>query len=404
MSGNESGPEIGAAPVPEPSAPVPEPSRPPGPPEKRVSWGELFFDLVFVFAVTETSTLLAQDHSVAGLVRALIVFVPVYWVWVGTSVQANLHDVDRPRLRLGIFAIALAGLFMALALPDVYGDRALLFAGSYWGARLVLGGPMNLRGIWHAHPYSVSMFGTGPMFVVGALLHGPPREAIWAAAALIDLSTPTVLRSRLKGRHYDAAHLSERFGLFVLIALGESIVAIGASAQSDGAVGVGTGFAVAASFALSCGLWWVYFHFAADAVRHALATARIQLDIMRLVFSYGHLSFIAAIIVATVGMKAAVAAPARQLGWSLTGLLFGATAAYLATFGFTRWVMFRLVSVTRLTAAGVVLIALPAARYVPALAALIGLAVILAVLNVVEFARVERIGWRAVLARRTADA
>ena len=177
------------------------------------------------------------------------------------------------------------------------------------------------------------------------------------------------------------------------------MVAIGSSAR-DGRLTVAVGCAVAAAFALCCGLWWVYFHFAADAVRHSLATARVQLDIIRLVFSYGHLSFIASIIVVAVGMRESVARPGDELSWSTAGLLFGGTALYLATFGFTRWTMFRLVSVTRLTTAAVVLALLPLAPHVPALAAVAALAVVVAVLNVVELLRVGQIGWQAKLSRR----
>lgn len=157
---------------------------------------------------------------------------------------------------------------------------------------------------------------------------------------------------------------------------------------------------MAAVFALTCGLWWVYFQFAADAVRHALATAQVQLNITRLVLSYGHLAFIAAIIAVAVGMHESIANPDLALGWAVAGLLVGGTALYLATFGFTRWAMFRLVSWTRLSAAAVVLLVLPVAPYVSALTTLVLLAVVVAGLNVVEYARVEQIGWRALLAAR----
>ncbi len=98
---------------------------------------------------------------------------------------------------------------------------------------------------------------------------------MWGVSAVLDLSTPTVLRSRLKGLRYDAPHLAERFGLFVLIAIGESAVAVGGAVQFGGRLDAGIGLAVATAFALSSGLWWVYFAFAADAVRHALATAKV---------------------------------------------------------------------------------------------------------------------------------
>jgi len=370
---------------------------------RRVSWAELFFDLVFVFAVTEVSTLIQSDQAAAGLLRALIVFVPIYWVWVGTTIQANLRDVGSPGRRLALFSVALAGFFMALAAPEAYGDRALLFALAYWAARLVLGLPLFVRQRFQVSAYAVSIFLTGPLLVVGALQPVSVREWVWGVSAVLDLSTPTVLRSRLKGMRYDAPHLAERFGLFVLIALGESVVAVGGAVQATGRLDVGVCLAVAAAFALSAGLWWVYFAFAADAVRHALATAKVQLDITRLVLSYGHLALIASVIVVAVGLRDAVASPGQQLSWAVTGLLFGGTALYLATFGYTRWMMFRLVSKTRLAAAGVVLVLLPTGHYLPALASLIGLAAVVAVLNVVEHLRNAQIGWRAVLNRRRAS-
>jgi low temperature requirement protein LtrA len=365
--------------------------------EKRVSWAELFFDLVFVVAVTRVSGLLEDDHSWGHLLRALVVFVPIYWLWVGTSIQTNIQDISRPGLRIRIFAIALAGTFMALSLPEAYGRLGPLYAFAYWLGRLVVGAGM-VRGAIRdrrlpVNPFIVSIVLTGPMLIVGAFVPAPARLAIWGAAALIDLSTPTLMRRMLSSMHYDAGHLTERFGLFVLIALGESVVSVG-TAASAAHLTVVQGFAVAAAFALSCGLWWVYFHFAADAMRHALATAKIQIDVTRLVLSYGHLLFIAAIILVAVGLRESIVAPAHPLSWAFCGLLVGGTALYLASFGFTRWAMFRLVSWTRLSAAAVVLVLLPLAPHVPALATLIGLAVVLAVLNAVELIRVEKIGWR----------
>jgi low temperature requirement protein LtrA len=250
-----------------------------------------------VFAVTEVATLLHADHSGAGAVRALIVFVPVYWTWVGTAVQTNLRDMTSPPLRLAVFAVALTGLFMAIALPEAYGPRAVLFACSYWAARLVLGVLLLTASRWALDPVTVSMVITGPLLVAGALGLSSARPWIWGAAALIDLSTPTALQRRLRGMHFDAPHLAERFGLFVLIGSGESVVAIGASAEATGSITVAVGAAVAAAFVASCGLWWVYFNFAADAVRHALATAAVQLDI----------------IAVGVGMREAVAAPGEVL-------------------------------------------------------------------------------------------
>jgi low temperature requirement protein LtrA len=367
--------------------------------EKRVHWAELFFDLVFVVAVTKVAALIASDHGWPGLLRAAVAFVPIYWTWVGTAIVTNLQDVSRPAMRLRVFAVALAGIFMALALDGAYGDRGMLFAAAYWGGRVVLGwrALTRLRDGVPLNPYTVSMFATGPLLVLGAFLPVEWRTLVWAFAALLDLASPSLLRRRLLGMHLDAGHLAERFGLFVLIALGESVVAIVTSVSPD--VTVLDGATVALAFAVSAGLWWVYFHFAADAVRHSLATAAVQLDIARIVLSYGHLLFIGAIITVSVGLHEAVADARHHLSWPAVALLYGGAALYLATFGLTRWAMFRLVSITRLTAAGVVLVALPLAPFLPSVAAVALLALIVGALNLVELTRNDRIGWRARLAR-----
>ena len=372
--------------------------------EKRVSWAELFFDLVFVIAVTRVSLLIEDEGDGLGLLRALVAFVPIYWLWAGTAIQTNVRDVVRPALQLQVFGVAFTGILLALSLDEAYGRLGLLFACAYWAGRIVLGWRLlgEARSRIPLNPFSVSMFLTGPLLVVGALLPPTPRLIVWAVAAAIDLSTPTLFRRRLRGMRVDAGHLAERFGLFVLIAIGESLVAVASSSPAD--LSLLDGLAIGAAFAVTVGLWWVYFHFAADAVRHALATAQVQTHITRVVLSYGHLLFIASIIVVSVGLHEALHDPAHHLGWPTAGLLYGGAAVFLATFGLTRWAMFRLVSVTRLGAAAVVLLALPAATLIPALGAIALLALLLAALNVLELARVEHLGWQALLRRRSDSA
>jgi len=360
------------------------------PTEKRVTWAELFFDLVFVFAVTEVSSLLHDHHGSSWVLRALIVFVPLYWSWVGTSVLANTQDLTSAASRIGIFAVGLCGLFMALAVPDAYGDRGVLFGCAYLGARIVLA-VMMFRNIPFAiNPIAVGLCVSGPLILVGGLVHGNAREAIWAVAAVIDLSSPTILRNRLRSMRFDPGHLAERFGLFLIIAMGESVVAIGGPAAQSEHLTAGVLWAVAAAFVLTCALWWVYFHFAADAMRYALTTAQVQTHIARHVMTYGHLLLIGSVISIAVGMRESVAHPGHHLSGGVSGLLVGGCALYLASYGYTRWAMFKLVSTTRLTAAVVMLALLPIAPHLPALAALILVAAVLIALNVVEYVRVRR--------------
>ena len=360
-------------------------------PEKRVSWGELFFDLVFVFAVTQLSALLHRDHGWAGVGRTLLVFVPVYWAWVGTTIHANTHDVEQPRERIGIFAVGLCSLFLALGVPGAYGDRAVLFAVAYLVLRwvlLVLVTPG--RGLY-VNPFTVAALVTGPMRLAGALAGGSPQLWLWGIAAVLDVATPALARRRVLLLSFEPNHLPERFGLFVIIALGESIVAIG-TPVAGAHLGVAEGAAVSCAFVIACGLWWVYYQFAASAIRHGLLIATVRADIVRQVLSYAHLVLIGGIIAVAVGLAEAVAHPGHHLGGGYAGLLYGGAAAYLATFGYTRWRMFGKVSTHRLTAGIVAVLLIPLAAAVPGLAALAVLAGLLVGLNTFEYWRVARSG------------
>jgi low temperature requirement protein LtrA len=356
---------------------------------KKVTWAELFFDLVFVFAVTQVSSLLHDDHTWAGVGRALVVFVPVWWAWVGTTIHANMHDVDNPVDRIGIFAVGLGSLFMALGLTDPYGRYGVLFGASYLTLRVLLAALVFRGPRMTVNAFSVALFVTGPLLLIGGLLDGDARVAVWAVAALIDLSVPRLTRRKLALIHFDPAHLPERFGLFVIVALGESIVAVGVSARGEG-LDAGRLAAVAAAFVLACGLWWVYFHFAASAVHHAVATARVQTDIIRQVLAYGHLGLIAGIVAVAVGLAEVVQHPGDHLHLDVAALLLGGSALYLALFGYTRWRMFGTISPTRLVAAAVCLLLLATAPALPALAVLALLAGVVVALNVVEALNVRR--------------
>jgi low temperature requirement protein LtrA len=355
--------------------------------EKRVTWAELFFDLVFVFAVTQVSALLHADHTWSGMGRALVVFVPMYWGWVGTSINANLRDVDNPLDRVAIFAIGLCCLFLALATPDAYGGRGLLFGASYCAIRLILAGLFFHGRRWSLHPFAVSAAVTGPLLLLGGLVHGDAREAIWACAALTDLAIPTLMRSRVRNTRFHTAHLPERYGILVLIALGESIVAIGGPAAQAPDLTAGVVGSVTAAFVLACGLWWVYFVFATGAIQHALEIAEVQSVIVRHVLSWAHLAFVAGIICMSAGMTEVVARPGEALSGEIAGLMFGGVALYLATFNYTRWQMFRIWSKTRTAGAIATVVLAPLATQVPGVAALSMLAAVVVALNAEEYRR-----------------
>jgi len=230
----------------------------------------------------------------------------------------------------------------------------------------------------------VGAYLVGPLLTVGAVLADPVQTWIWLAAALIDLVTPTLLRRRLATVHVDAGHLTERFGLFVLIALGQSLVAIGTPIAGLPDVAPLSYLATGLAFAVTVALWWVYFHHAAQAMRFALATADVQFTVTRHVLTYAHLAFTVAIVLVAVGMAEAVAHPDEHLSRVVSVLLVGGCAIFLTTFGYTRWVMFHLISRTRLTAAAAVLVLLPLFWLLPAWLTLLGMLTVLGTLNLVE--------------------
>jgi low temperature requirement protein LtrA len=362
---------------------------------KRVTWLELFFDLVFVFAVTTASELVRHEHSWVGVFRALVVFIPVFWVWVGGTMHANLHDIDSVRGRLGMFGVAFCGLVLGLTLPATFEHSAVWFAGAYWAARIVLW--LSIRGLPHRDAFmtfTVGAFLTGPAFVLGALLPPGPRTGVWAVAAATDLSVPFLARRRLSTAPFDASHVAERFGLLVIIALGETVVATGAAAQ-EGDLDAVRLAALAASFTVCCGLWWVYFAFSAEAIHGAIEAATARIEVIRPVLSYGHLAFTAGIIAVAAAIGTAVRAPQQHLHTDMAALLFAGTALYLAAFGFTRWHMFHTLATTRLVGGAVCLALIPVSPSVPAVASVSVLAVLLIAVNVVEHHLVPRTRYRA---------
>jgi low temperature requirement protein LtrA len=359
------------------------------PGEKRVSYAEAFFDLVWVLCITQISGLLHTDHSWAGVGRALIVLIPVYWCWVGSTVLANTREIDNPLGRTGLFSIALCGLFLALALPQAYASRGLLLGAAYLAARwLLLAQVLRGRGVVLG-PMGVGALVTGPLLLAGGFAHGGARLALWALAAALDLLTPAVARRRLMAVRFHPTHLPERFALFLLIALGEAIVSIGAPVAAGRSLHADEVLSVAVAFVAACGLWWVYFNYAADAMRHAMTTSRLPGDIVRQVLSYGHLAFVSGVIAFAAGISAAATRPSERLPTGSLALLFGGCALFLAAFGYTRWRMFRQMAWTRLATAMATVVALPLCAPLSALAALTVLAALLVALNLWEFQRVE---------------
>src|SRR2546421_143887 len=282
--------------------------------EDRVTPLELFFDLVFVLAITQCTALMAADTAWGGLGKGLLVLGLLWWAWVGYAWLTSVVDPEEGVVRIAIFAAMAALLVVALCVPHAFGDLAILFAAAYAavrGAHIVLftvasrDEPALRRSVVGLG--ASTALGAG-LLLAGAFAGGSAQIVLWVLSLLLDMAGPYLFGS--EGWKLIPAHFAERHGLIVLIALGESIVAIGVGAGADVDAGVVT--AAVLGMAIAAGLWWLYFDVVAlVAVRrlsHA-AEGRERNEIARDSFSYLHFPMVAGIVLLALGLKKTLAHP-----------------------------------------------------------------------------------------------
>jgi low temperature requirement protein LtrA len=306
-------------------------------PERRTSPVELLWDLVFVFSVTQVTALIARDLTWAGFGHGLIVLPLVWWAWSAFVWAANAEEEQSRTLRaillLGMLLVFVAGL----ALPSAFSGKATLFAVTYAAVRFLhlgLYAHASRRGnaSWSAiSGFAITVTVGMTLIVVGSFLSEGWQVTTWTVALLIDYAGPAWLtRERLRGLQQVAiAHFAERYGLFVIICLGESIVAIGLSADSH-QIDARLVAAVALGLATTVGLWWTYFDRFAGIAEERL---RGHDDVVLAgadSYSYIHLAIVAGIIVFAVGMKVAIHDEAAGLPDAARLALCGGLALYFA--------------------------------------------------------------------------
>jgi low temperature requirement protein LtrA len=328
---------------------------------------ELFFDLVFVLAITQCTALMAKDPTWAGIGRGLVVLGLLWWSWVGYAWLTSVVDPDDGPVRFVVFAAMAALLVTSLCVPDAFGDLGMVFAIAYGAVRaahiaLFVLASRDDAGLRHSVVGLAASTAVGVgILVVGALLDGDARTAVWAAALLLDMGGPLVIDP--SGWRLVPGHFAERHGLIVIVALGESIVAIGVGAEA----GVDGGVIAAAvlGIAVACALWWAYFDVSALAAGQRLAeeeSVPLRNRLARDGFSYLHLPMVAAIVLIALGMKTTLAHVGDPLAWETATALVGGTALYLlAHVGFKLRALGTL-SVHRLAAAVVLLAFVPLAH------------------------------------------
>jgi low temperature requirement protein LtrA len=360
--------------------------------EQRVTFLELFFDLVFVFAFTQVTELLSDEPTWSGLGRGLLVLAALWWAWSAYAWLTNTTNPEEGAVRLAMFASMAAMLVAALAVPDAFGDDALAFGVAYFVVRvlhLVLyavaakGDPDLMGAVTRLVPSAT----IGPALILAAAaFDGGAQASLWALALVIDFGG--VLVMGMSGWRVSASHFAERFGLVIILALGESIVSIGVGAaglplDADLIVAATLGLIVAAS------LWWAYFDVVAPVASRRLREAQgiERTRLARDSFAYLHFPMVAGIVLVALGVKKTLGHVHDPLDIVPAVALCGGITLYLLAH-----VAFRLRNVhtlnrQRVVAAAACAAIIPVATEVSGLAALASVAAICVLLIAYEAVR-----------------
>ena len=329
--------------------------------ERTTSYLELFFDLVFVFAITQVTSLILEDTSAAGFARAALVLALVWWAWSAYAWMTNAIDIENVVTRLIVLAAMASAFFMALAVPDAYQDEGVWFAVAYFTVR-VLNTTLFSWGVRHDLPQLGATFRLAPWFLAAAFValaggfaDGDNRAYFWIASLTIDVvGTLTVARANWR---VSPSHFAERFGLIVIIALGESIVAIGL-ATSDLERDLAFALSVVIAFAGVAALWWAYFDFTAVAAERALRRASPEARgvLARDVFTFFHYPIVLGIILYAVAAKKTLAHPSDPLSEAGRWALGLGIAIFLSGFVLARFRVIRRIAWERVIAGAAALV------------------------------------------------
>ena len=305
---------------------------------------ELFFDLIFVFAVTQLSHFLLADLSFAGAYKTALLFAAVWWAWMYTTWATNWVDPDRAPNRLMLGSVMFASLVMSSAIPQALGASGLAFAISYiaiqvgrsiYVSRIMV--PENPTGSRNLLRVSIWFLATAPLWLGGAIQPDVTvRVALWTLALAIEycgpiaqFTVPGLGRSRVEDWDISGSHMAERCGLFIIIALGEGLIIIGATyAGAKGQPGLN--LALLNAFLGSFVMWWLYFDMGARRGARHIEQHAVPGLIARQAFTYWHIPIVAGIIVLAVADELLLAHPLAPVDLQFVAVLFAGTALFIA--------------------------------------------------------------------------
>jgi low temperature requirement protein LtrA len=342
---------------------------------ERVTPLELFFDLVFVLAITQCTALMSHHPTWSGLAQGLLVLGMLWWSWTGYSWLTSVIDPEEGAVRLVMFGAMAALLLVSLCVPEAFGDLALAFALIYGVVRtahialFMLASPDDDALRHSVLALAASTAVAVALLATASLFDGLAQGALWALALFLDMGGPYFFGS--EGWKLVPGHFAERHGLIVIIALGESIVAIGVGASHELTLGIGA--AAVLGVALTAAMWWIYFDIVAIVAGRRLAEAevgKVQNEMARDSYSYLHLLMVAGIVLVALGMKTTIGHFDGHLDTVPAFALLGGLALYLLGHVAFRYRHIHTINRQRLLLAIVLLILVPVATAIPALLAL----------------------------------
>lgn len=309
----------------------------------RVGFIELFFDLVFVFAVTQISHLLLAHPGLEHALQSAFLLLALWIVWIYTTWATNWLDCEQDATRLMMFALMAAGLVLAAAIPGAFGERGLYFAVAYAFAQnarnlfLLIAleqGKANER--INFQRIQIWLLVSAVFWIAGGLSQGPARWALWGIALACEFASPWIGfwvpgmgRSTTQDWGVDPDHIAERAGLFVIIALGESVILIGATfatADTWDAAHIG---ALAGAYLGAAAMWWMYFANISEEAHAAFARHDDPGRLARVAYTYAHIPMVAGIVLTAVGNEMLLAHPTGHIDGVTTAILIGGPALYV---------------------------------------------------------------------------
>lgn len=308
----------------------------------RVTFVELFFDLVFVFAITQLSHTMLEHLDPVGIAQTAIMLVAVWWVWMYTTWATNWMDPQTGPIRWMLIALMLLGLVLSTSIPEAFGERSLGFAVAYLLMQVgrtafvywaYLG--VNRENALNLGRITLWFVASAPLWIIGAIVGGNAQLALWAVAVVLELAGPTVRywtpvlgRSETATWNVSGDHMAERSGLFIIIALGESILVTG-TAFGTAPLTATSIAAFLAAFTGTILLWLLYFSHGAEGGSRFIHNASEAGPIARLSYTYLHLPIVAGIVIVAVGDELVLEHPSGEIELAAAATVTVGPALYL---------------------------------------------------------------------------